>query len=694
MTKISDLSDGGTLQSTDELIVVRSGGNARAKMNTLPDMTVSQSPSVPSSSAQIFYNSTKGAVLRGQGSTSDVRLENDLGQAALTVKTGTKLVGVATASPTHTLDVNGTLGVTHSENNGVRITANDTVGNSSYTAALLNYDVSGTDTLSADRNHIALYIDVDSSASGGNTSEEHRLFGTQVQVKSTGDSDIIYGVYANAEAEISTGQVSSLYGIYGRAESDGVGGQVSNSYGVLGAAVVNNDAGVTQTSAHGVFGKCTVGSSNAADVNNLMGAYFEIQLDNPAVDNVPVNYMYGTRIEIDLNDNSSGGSYDLSGTTSYLLYANYSVISGGVMPGNAYGLYINDTVENYFRGSLRVDNGAVFNEQGLAASDFRVEGNTNSNLLFVNAGDDQVIIGAAASLSPSDYGLYARNGLIVGNFSGAGAGFAVYRGASAQTRITHSSTNGFLSTGGVPLHFRTALTGTAYRLSMKTNELVVNESGASAYDFRVESNTSTHAFFVDASSGAGVLHSGGTSATPYTQTTGAGQLAYSIDNGSAFGTLMLSNNADNGWSMMYANKYAYTSGDDRRYIVWYLNGSALANLQLNSAGTQVQYNTTSDRRLKDNIIDIDDGITRLKQLKPRRYQWVGTELNAEGFIADEVAGIVPEAVEGTPNEVDDEGKPVYMQIEYSKYIPLITAALQESIHKIENLETRLSNIEN
>tara|TARA_Y100000401_G_scaffold91449_1_gene77216 strand:+ start:1899 stop:3275 length:1377 start_codon:yes stop_codon:yes gene_type:complete len=105
MTKISDLSDGGTLQSTDELIVVRSGGNARAKMNTLPDMTVSQSPSVPSSSAQIFYNSTKGAVLRGQGSTSDVTIENDAGQTALKVPTGTQRVDITT------LNVTGSAGI-------------------------------------------------------------------------------------------------------------------------------------------------------------------------------------------------------------------------------------------------------------------------------------------------------------------------------------------------------------------------------------------------------------------------------------------------------------------------------------------------------------------------------------------------------------------------------------------------------
>ena len=427
--------------------------------------------------------------------------------------------------------MDGNFRVTHSENDGFKITVNDTVGNSSFSGMLLSYTASGSDTLSEDRNHIGLDIDVDSSASGGNTSEEHRLFGVSSSVKTTGDSDIIYGLYASAEAEISTGQVSSMYGVYGRAESDGAGRQISNTYGVLGTSILNNDASVTQTSAHGIFGKATVSASNAADINNLMGGYFEVQLDEPAAANIPINYIYGNRIEVDINDDGSGNGYDLSSTNSYLLYANYSVVSGGSMLG-AYGLYINDTVQNFIRGSLRVDDGAVFNEQGLAASDFRVESDTSSHSIFCRCKSERRCF--------------------------------------------------------------------AFRRNW---------------------------------------------ATPYTQTTGAGQLAYRIDDGSAYGTFIQSNNADNGWSMMYCNKYAYSSGDDRRYIAWYVNGGSLATLQLNAAGTQVEYNTSSDRRLKDSIVDINDGI-RLKQLKPRKYQWVGTDFNAEGFIADEADGIVPEAVKG------------------------------------------------
>ena len=564
-------------------------------------------------------------------------------------------VGINKSVPGRTLDVDGNFRVTHSENDGFNITANDTVGNSAFSGMLLSYTASGSDTLSGDRNHIGLDIDVDSSASGGNTSEEHRLFGVQSSVKATGDSDIIYGLYANAEAEISTGQVSSMYGVYGRVESDGAGGQISNTYGVLGTAILNNDASVTQTSAHGIFGKTTVSASNAADINNLMGGYFEVQLDEPAAANIPINYIYGNRIEVDINDDGSGNGYDLSSTNSYLLYANYSVVSGGSMPGNAYGLYINDTVQNFIRGSLRVDDGAVFNDQGLAASDFRVEGDTNSNLLFVNAGDDQVIIGAAASLSPSDYGLYARNGLVVGNYSGAGAGLAVYRGVNAQTQLTHSSTNGFLSTGGVPLHFRTALTGTAYRLSMQTDELVVNEGSQAAYDFRVESNTQTHMLFVDSDN-----NFVGFNASTATANSGGSFSAYT-----------------GGITLNVSHNGSAANGD--AYVSFRRTGTTIGSItQVSSTGGA--YNTSSDARLKENIIDADAAGQLLDQIKVRQFDWrENGEHQRYGMIAQELAEVIPEVV-SVPSDPDD------MQgIDYSKLMPLVIKEIQDLRARVEQL---------
>jgi hypothetical protein len=136
----------------------------------------------------------------------------------------------------------------------------------------------------------------------------------------------------------------------------------------------------------------------------------------------------------------------------------------------------------------------TFNEGG-NDKDFRVESSSNANMLFVDGGNDQVIIGSSSSLNPSDAGLYARDGLIVGNFSGSGTGFTVYRGSGLNTNINHDSTKAYLTTSGIPLHFRTTL-DTNFKISMETDGVVINEGGAD-YDFRVESNDNANALFVD-----------------------------------------------------------------------------------------------------------------------------------------------------------------------------------------------------
>ena len=107
----------------------------------------------------------------------------------------------------------------------------------------------------------------------------------------------------------------------------------------------------------------------------------------------------------------------------------------------------------------------------------------------------------------------------------------------------------------------------------------------------------------------------------------------------------------------------------------------------------VQYNTTSDARLKENIADMTGAITRVKQLAPKRYSWVNEDLDAadqDGFLAHEAQAVVPVAVSGTQNEVDEDGNPVYMQMDYSKLVPLLTGALKEAITKIETLETEIT----
>ena len=126
------------------------------------------------------------------------------------------------------------------------------------------------------------------------------------------------------------------------------------------------------------------------------------------------------------------------------------------------------------------------------------------------------------------------------------------------------------------------------------------------------------------------------------------------------------------------------------------------------ANNSVTYGTSSDYRLKENEVSITNGITKLKQLKPYRFNWKSDSSKTlrDGFFAHEVTPVVPEAVSGTKDQVVtqanvDSGEfksselndPRYQSIDQSKLVPLLTAALQEAITKIETLETKVAALE-
>ena len=88
-------------------------------------------------------------------------------------------------------------------------------------------------------------------------------------------------------------------------------------------------------------------------------------------------------------------------------------------------------------------------------------------------------------------------------------------------------------------------------------------------------------------------------------------------------------------------------------------------------------------------------IDRVKQLAPKPFNFIADpDTTVDGFLAHEAQAVVPEAVTGTHNEVDDDGNAVMQGIDLSKLVPLLTGALQEAIAKIETLETKVAALEN
>ena len=89
---------------------------------------------------------------------------------------------------------------------------------------------------------------------------------------------------------------------------------------------------------------------------------------------------------------------------------------------------------------------------------------------------------------------------------------------------------------------------------------------------------------------------------------------------------------------------------------------------------------------------MSDGITRLKQLKPSKFNFIGKEdLTLDGFLAHEIQSIVPEAVSGQKDDVKEDGSIDPQSVDYGRITPLLTAALQEAITEIESLKARLDS---
>ena len=116
------------------------------------------------------------------------------------------------------------------------------------------------------------------------------------------------------------------------------------------------------------------------------------------------------------------------------------------------------------------------------------------------------------------------------------------------------------------------------------------------------------------------------------------------------------------------------------------NGTSVGKIEVGTSSTG--YIVNSDYRLKENVDYTWDATTRLKQLKPCRFNWIVDDTNTliDGFLAHEVSSIVPEAISGDKDAVDSDNKPKYQGIDQSKLVPLLVKTIQELEARIKTLE--------
>jgi Protein of unknown function (DUF2793)/Chaperone of endosialidase len=117
-------------------------------------------------------------------------------------------------------------------------------------------------------------------------------------------------------------------------------------------------------------------------------------------------------------------------------------------------------------------------------------------------------------------------------------------------------------------------------------------------------------------------------------------------------------------------------------------GTQIGSISL--ASGSVAYNTVSDYRLKQVVGGIDEPINKVRDLQPLRYVFKEHPAQIrQGFLAHQVADVVPEAVQGDKDAMGMDGRPVYQQLDQTCLIPLLVAALQEVIGRLDYLETHV-----
>ena len=151
------------------------------------------------------------------------------------------------------------------------------------------------------------------------------------------------------------------------------------------------------------------------------------------------------------------------------------------------------------------------------------------------------------------------------------------------------------------------------------------------------------------------------------------------------------------------------TGSDGWMIAFNRDGSTKGGIV--QSGSSTAFNTSSDYRLKENVDYTWDATTRLKQLKPARFNFIEDETNTlvDGFLAHEAATVVPEAITGTKDAMKDEeyvvtpavmdggievtpavmgtrSVPNMQGIDQSKLVPLLVKTIQELEARITTLE--------
>jgi hypothetical protein len=254
------------------------------------------------------------------------------------------------------------------------------------------------------------------------------------------------------------------------------------------------------------------------------------------------------------------------------------------------------------------------------------------------AGVKVIDVGAAGSFAGS-----AADVGVVGNAYYNGSGW-IYKTSFFSGRYAYA-----LGTG--QHQWFTAATGTAGNSITFTQAMTLDASGV----LLVGTTTAPNVGAATTSSGFSINGSGNNA-----------YIASKIDNGTC--------------------GYFRRDGTDGAALNFYKANSAVGNISVTASACT--FNSTSDYRLKESVQLLTGGLARVSALKPSIYKWKADGSNGEGFIAHELAEVVPAAVSGEKDALNEDGSIKPQGVDMSRVVPILVAAIQELTARVQTLEAK------
>ena len=293
---------------------------------------------------------------------------------------------------------------------------------------------------------------------------------------------------------------------------------------------------------------------------------------------------------------------------------------------------VNGSTTDFFRYGVGGDGeiGVIFNEGSIDA-DFRVESNNDANAFFVEGSTGNIGIGT--------------------------------NGPAGDFHLTDAS--------DIRILFTSDQTG-----NTSSDGTFIGLTDGGVFNIRNRENTNT-TFYTNNTERMRIVNGGnvlvGTTDQSPAEGTGVG-----VRLGSN-GTSQFSSSGDAGLSV---NR----TSDNGNVMTFRRDGNLRGRISVD--GSSTSYITSSDYRLKENVVAMADATTRLKQLQPKRFNFISdADKTVDGFLAHEVQTVVPEAIDGEKDATNEDGSINPQGIDQSKLVPLLVKTIQELEARIVALET-------